>query len=55
MEWMKLCLMPLFTLIVILVIYFCFSGVEGLQTACTIPGYAGSLQAAEDIYDIQGG
>lgn len=34
MEWLKLSLMPLFTLIVILVIYFCFSGVEGLLTAC---------------------
>lgn len=34
MEWLKLSLMPLFTLTVILVIYFCFSGVEGLQVAC---------------------
>lgn len=34
MEWLKLGLMPLFTLMVILVMYFCFSRVEKLQAAC---------------------
>ena len=34
MEWLKLSLMPLFTLVVSLVMYFGFSEVEGLQSAC---------------------